>query len=240
MSQTAGNLSQMGHWGRKTRRDAKNSHIKAIPPLRQVSTGFPLCSTVCEEVEFFIYFLTYPMAVTKAQKDEILKKLEENFAKAKAVYFAQNKGLEVKKVTDLRKKLYKEGVELVVAKKTLMKLAAKKNNLPDLTDEMMEGPVAAAFGFQDAVLPAKVLYDFSKENENLQLLGAIVDGKLLSKAEAKQLATLPSRKELLAKLVGSMKAPISGFHGVLAGTLRKFVYGLKAVQDKKSSAAPTA
>jgi large subunit ribosomal protein L10 len=197
-------------------------------------------STVYEEVEFFIYYLTHPMAVTKAQKDEVLKQLEENFAKAKAVYFAQNKGLQVKKVTDLRKKLYKEGVELVVAKKTLMKLAAKKNNLPELSDEVMDGPIAAAFGFQDMISPAKVLYDFSKENENLQLLGAIVEGKLLNKAEAKQLATLPSRTELLAKLVGSMKSPISGFHGVLAGTLRKFVYGLKAVHDKKAAETPAA
>lgn len=175
------------------------------------------------------------MAVTKAQKGEILKKLEENFAKAKAIYFAQNKGLEVKKVTALRKKLHKEGVELVVAKKTLMKLAAKKNNLPDLSDEMMEGAVAAAFGFEDLVSPAKVLYDFSKENENLQLLGAILEGKLLSKAEAKQLATLPSKQELLAKLVGSMKSPISGFHGVLSGMLRKVVYAVKAVHDQRAA-----
>lgn len=175
------------------------------------------------------------MAVTKAHKGEVLKKLEENFAKAKAVYFAQNKGLEVKKVTALRKKLHKEGIDLVVAKKTLMKIAAKKNNLPDLTDEIMEGAVAAAFSYDDIVLPAKLLYDFSKENENLQLLGGVAEGKLLNKADAKQLATLPSRTELLAKLVGSMKAPISGFHGVLAGTLRKFVFGLKAVHDKKAA-----
>jgi large subunit ribosomal protein L10 len=175
------------------------------------------------------------MAVTKAQKGEILTALTDNFARAKAVYFAQNKGLQVKKVTDLRKKLHKEGIDLVVAKKTLMKIAAKKNNLPDISDDVMEGAIAAAFSYGDVVAPAKILYDFSKENENLQLLGGIVEGKLLNKAEAKQLATLPSRKELLAKLVGSMKSPISGFHGVLAGVLRKLVYGLKAVHDKKAA-----
>lgn len=175
------------------------------------------------------------MAVTKAQKEVTLKSLEENFAKAKAVYFAQNKGLQVKKVTDLRKKLHKEGIDLVVAKKTLMKLAAKKNNLPEITDDIMEGAVAAAFSYDDIIAPAKLLHLFSKENENLVLLGGLVEGKLLSKAEAKQLATLPSRQELLAKLVGSMQSPISGFHGVLSGVLRKFVYGLKAVHDKKAA-----
>jgi len=180
------------------------------------------------------------MAVTKAHKGDVLKNLEEKFARAKAIYFAQNNGLKVKKVTDLRKKLHKEGIDFVVAKKTLMKIAAKKNNLPELTDEMMSGPVAAAFSYEDVVAPAKLLYDFSKENENLQLLGALVEGKLVNKAMAKQLATLPSKMELLAKLVGSMKAPISGFHGALSGIMRKMVYVLKSLQDKQAASKPAA
>ncbi len=174
------------------------------------------------------------MPVTKQQKAEILKELNDKFGKAKAIYFSKNKGLPVKKVGDLRKKLFKEGVELMVAKKTLFRLASKNNNLPELPNELMDGPVSAAFGYGDVISPARVLYDFAKENENLELLGGLVEGRLLSKAEAKHLATLPSREVLLAKLVGSMKSPISGFHGVLAGVLRKFVYGLKAVHDKKA------
>ena len=125
---------------------------------------------------------------------------------------------------------------MVVAKKTLFRLASKNNNLPELPDEVMDGPVSASFSYDDVIAPARVLYQFSKENENLELLGGIVDGRLVLKTDAKQLATLPSREELLAKLVGSMKAPISGFHGTLSGIMRKFVYGLKAVHDKKASA----
>ncbi len=127
-------------------------------------------------------------------------------------------------------------MDVVVAKKTLIRLSIKNHQLPDPSAEAMEGAVAAVFSYGDVVAPARLLHEFSKENENLQLLGGIVDGKFLSKVEAKQLALLPSREVLLAKLVGSMKAPISGFHGVLSGVMRKFVYGLKAVHDKKASA----
>lgn len=178
------------------------------------------------------------MPVTKAQKSEILKKIDEKFGKAKAVYFSQNKGLPVKKISELRKKLYKEGIDLMVAKKTLLRLSAKNHNLPEIPNELMEGAISAAFSYGDVVSPARVLYQFSKENENLQLLGGVVEGRILTKAEAKELAMLPSREVLLAKLVGTMKAPISGLHAVLSGVIRKFVYGMKAVHDKKAANAP--
>jgi large subunit ribosomal protein L10 len=175
------------------------------------------------------------MPVTKAKKAEILSELNEKFKKAKAVYFSKNKGLPVKKITDLRKKLHKEGIELAVAKKTLIRLAIKTNNLPELPDEVLDGAVSAAFGYDDVVAPARLLYEFSKDNENLELLGALVEGRMILQAEAKQLATLPPREQLLGKLVGSMKSPLYGLHGTLSGVLRKFVYGLKAVHDKKAA-----
>ena len=172
------------------------------------------------------------MAVTKAKKGEILKALEDKFAKAKVVYFTQNLGLQVKKITDLRKKLRKEDIDFVVAKKTLMKLAAKKNNFPELSDEALNGSVAAVFGYGDEIAPARLLYEFSKENEKLQLVSGVVEGRLISKTEAKQLAVLPPKEQLLAKFVGSLKSPLYGLHGSLSGVLRKFVYALQALRDK--------
>jgi large subunit ribosomal protein L10 len=176
------------------------------------------------------------MAVTKATKAEVLKDLNDKFSRAKAVYFSGYRGITVKKMVQLRKNLHKEGVDYAVAKKTLYKIAAKNNNFPEIPDEIMEGPVAAAFSYGDVVIPAKLLHEFSKEAEQLVILGGLVDGKVISKAEAKVLAMLPSRDQLLAKLVGSMKAPISGLHGVLSGTMRKLVYALAAVRDKKPAA----
>ncbi len=173
------------------------------------------------------------MAVTKEKKAEVLKDLNDKFKRAKAVYFSGYRGITVKKMVALRKKLHKEGVDYAVAKKTLYKIAIKNNNLPEMPDEVMDGPVAAAFGYDDVVIPVKLLHEFTKEAEQLEILGGMVEGKYISKAQAKELAMLPSKVQLLAKLVGSMKAPISGFHGVLAGVLRKLVYALAAVRDKK-------
>lgn len=175
------------------------------------------------------------MPVNKAKKSEVLQDLEEKFSKAKSVYFSKNKGIPVKKMTDLRKKLHKEGIDLVVAKKTLMRIAAKKMNVTEISSEVMDGPVAAAFGYKDEVTAARLLHEFAKDNETLELLGGIVGSQVLGKTEAKQMATLPSREQLLAKLVGTMKSPISGFHGTLSGVLRKFVYAMKAVADKKTA-----
>lgn len=174
------------------------------------------------------------MAVSKQKKVEVLKGLEEKFAKAKAVYFAEYRSIDVKSITELRKKLRENGVDYVVAKKTLIRLAAKNNNLPDLSKEMMTGPVAAVFGYDDIVIPSKLIHEFSKKNENLKLIGGLIEGKLLSKADAMKMANLPSKEQLLAQLVGSMKAPISGFHGVLHGVMSKFVRTVAAVRDKKS------
>ncbi len=175
------------------------------------------------------------MPVTKAKKSEVLQGLEEKFSRAKSVYFTTNKGIPVKKMTDLRKKLHKEGIDLVVAKKTLIRIAAKKNTASELSDEIMQGPVAAAFSYTDEIAPAKVLYQFSKENETIELIGGIVSGVVMNKAQAKQLATLPSKQELLAKLVGTMIAPVQGLHGGLSGVLRKMVYAVRAVHDKKAA-----
>ncbi len=169
------------------------------------------------------------MAITKDKKGQILKKLEDKFSKAQAVYFAENKGLTVKDVSALRKKLRENGVDFVVAKKTLMKLAAKNQNLPEVTDEVLPGPIAAVIGYQDMILPSKIVKDFGATVDNkVVLTGGIMEGKLLSKAEAMELASLPSKQELLARLVRAIKGPVSGFYMVLKG-----------LHDKKSSTSDT-
>jgi len=158
------------------------------------------------------------MPITKKQKDQILKNLEEKFSKAQAIYFAENKGLTVKDVSALRKKLHDNGIDFVVAKKTLMKLAAKSQNLPEFTDEVLTGPIAAVIGYDDMIIPSKIVKDFGATVDNRVILtGCMMEGKLLSKAQANELASLPSKQQLLAMLVGTMKAPITGFYMVLKG-----------------------
>jgi large subunit ribosomal protein L10 len=175
------------------------------------------------------------MAITKELKGQILKDLEEKFSRAQAVYFAENKGMSVKDVSALRKKLYENGIDFVVAKKTLMKLAAKNQNLPELTDEVLTGPIAAVIGYADMIIPSKIVKDFGATVENkVVLTGGVMEGKLLSKAQAIELASIPSKEQLLARLVGSMKSPISGFYMVLKGLLDKSPAAESAATEAKA------
>jgi len=174
------------------------------------------------------------MAVSKQKKAEILKGLEEKFGKAKAIYFAEYRSIPVKDITALRKKMTDAGIDYVVAKKTLMRLAAKKHNLPEISNEFLTGPVAAVIGYDDVVAPSKFLAEFGKTNENLKIIGGILEGKLLSKADAVAMSKLPSKEELLAQLVRALNGPISGFHGVGHGLLSKFVRTVDAVREKQS------
>lgn len=171
------------------------------------------------------------MAITREQKKEILQELIEKFTKSKSVVFSEYRGLTVSGISDLRKQLRAKGAECKVAKKTLMRLAAREINIDELADEIMEGPVAAIFSYEDELAGLKILFKFSGSNENLKLLGGIIEGKIVGKDEIIKLAKLPGREELLAKLLGSMNAPVSGFVGILGNILGGFVRVLNAYKD---------
>jgi len=171
------------------------------------------------------------MPVTKEQKKVMLEELVEKFKKAKSVAFAQNSGLTVAEVKELRSKLREKNADMKVAKKTLMKIAAKEAGY-DIPDEYIPGAVGAVFSYEDVVSGAKTIYDYAKKHEALALLGALLDGKVLSLEDSKSLANLPSKEELLAKLVYLLKSPVTGFHGVLKNTLAGFVRVLDGISKK--------
>lgn len=173
------------------------------------------------------------MAVTKQQKTQILDELIENFKAAKSVVFNQYQGSTVKDMRELRRALRAGKVKFKIARKTLMLIAAEKAGFKEIPAETMQGPIGLAFGMEDEIAPLKIAHDFGKLHEKVKITGAIFEGKLLSAAEAKVIATLPGREMLLAKLVGCLKSPIAGFHGVLYGLLRNFVYCLSEIQKKK-------
>lgn len=176
------------------------------------------------------------MAVTRAQKEAILKKLTEEFSKAKSVVFADYKGLTVAQATQLRRDLRAAKVDYMVAKKTLIQKAAESQGVKNIPQEMLAGAVGVAFGMEDQIAPARVMHAFGKKNSNLPLLGAYMDGTYYDKVAVKALAILPSREELLAKLMGSLKAPIQGMVSVLNGPLRGFLQVLNGLKDKKPMA----
>ncbi len=168
------------------------------------------------------------MPKTRSQKQDDLKKLTDQLGRMKSVVLATSSGVKVSDVTMLRRQMRSETAEYVVIKKTLLARALKDAGIdyPGLAD-LKEG-IALAFGFADEVAPAKLLSDFRKDHETVNFLGGIVGGTVYSAAEVQALAKLPSRQELLAKLVGSLAAPLSGFVRVAAGPLRGFLTVLDA------------
>jgi len=177
------------------------------------------------------------MAVTKQKKADILKDLDLLFKDAKSVVFSSYKGVNVKDISTLRKQLREKNVKFKVAKKTLIKLAAQKAGFKEIPEESLEGQVGAAFAQGDEIAAAKTLYDFSKTHEQLQILGALMEGRALTKAETMVLAKMPGKQELLSRLVGSIKAPVSNFHGILYALLRNFVGVVSAYKEKMEKSA---
>lgn len=174
------------------------------------------------------------MPQTREQKAKILDQLVEKFTKAKSIIFSDYRGLHVKDIEKLRRNLRKDDIDYTVSKKTLMNLAAQKAGLPEIPNDIFSGPCGAAFSYKDEVAPARIIKDFAKENENLKLLGGIMEGRVLSLSETKELSMLPPYEQLVAKFVGCLQGPIYGLYGTLHGVMRKFVGTVQALHDEKS------
>ena len=142
------------------------------------------------------------------EKKQIVSGLAEQMKTAVSGVFVDYCGLTVEQDTQLRNKLREAGVEYKVVKNTLTRFAAKEIGFDEL-DPILNGPTSLAISMTDEVTPAKVLADFAKDNEALEIKAGFLDGKVLSLDEVKQLAATPNRDTLLAKMLGSMNAPIS-------------------------------
>ncbi len=173
------------------------------------------------------------MAKTRQQKEAAIETYAESLKKAKSLVFVNFDGLKVKEIEKLRKRCRNEKVGYVVAKKTLMKMALKDANFKDIDPKTFPQSIATLFGYDDEVMPAKIVGEFAKEHEALKPIGGILENQFINKDKVLALSKLPSRQELLAKVVGSFKAPVRGFVNVLSGTLRSLVYALNAVKDSK-------
>ena len=168
----------------------------------------------------------------RPEKAGKVAELKDLLSSSKGAVLVDYCGLTVAEDTELRSKMREAGVKYMVAKNTFIRIAAKEAGIEGL-DAYLEHNTAVAFSAEDPVAPAKILNDFSKDHKALEIKVGILDGKVIALDEVKALAELPSREELLAKLVGSMQAPISGLVNVLQGTIRNFVYTLEAVRQKK-------
>ncbi len=179
------------------------------------------------------------MGVTP-KKEAIVAELKDQLSSAKGAVFTSYKGLTVAQDTKLRRELREAGITYHVVKNTMTRIAAKELGLDEIT-EHLEGTTALAFSKDDAVAPAKVICEFIKKNKMdeagiLTVKVGLVEGKVISDKEVKALASLPSREELVAKMLGSMNAPVTNTVMVLQGVIRNAVYVLDAIRAQKESA----
>jgi len=168
-------------------------------------------------------------------KEQTVGEIKDRFAKATAVILVDYRGLSVKELQELRGKLRESGSELRVYKNTLTEIAMRELAMPDL-GALLEGPSAFTFAYGDPVAPAKALVGFQKDHKALELKGGFIERAIVDAEGVKSLASLPSREELVAKLLGTMQNPVGGFVRVLAGPAGAFARVVKAIADQKAAA----
>lgn len=167
--------------------------------------------------------------ITRKQKQELIDNLSASLSEAKAAVFVDYTGLTVAQLTDLRSKLRQEGGQMKIAKKTLMDLALSSGGIAGVEVKKMPGQVAMIFGAKDEVSTAKISYKFSRLNDKLKILGGLLEKKFIDGKEVVSLAKLPAKEQLMAQVVGTIAAPLSGMVGVLQGNLRSLVYILSQI-----------
>ncbi|AKH36754.1 MULTISPECIES: 50S ribosomal protein L10 [Nitrosomonas] len=171
------------------------------------------------------------MSLNLEQKKAIIAEVGAQIADAQAIILAEYRGLEVSKFTQLRAKTRESGIYFRVVKNSFVRRAVKNTPYSTLADQMV-GPLVYGIG-RDPVTTAKVLHEFAKNNDKFVIKAGAITGTVLSNKEVAALASLPSREELLSRLMGTLQAPIAKFVRTLNEVPTSFVRGLAAIRDHK-------
>lgn len=169
------------------------------------------------------------------EKQQIVDELSDKFSRSKVVIVTDYKGLDVAAMTDLRKKLRDADVEFKVVKNSLLVRAAEDSDAALIKDQF-KGPSAVALSYDDPVAPAKVLTDFAKANDKLEIKTGVMSGKVLDLDAIKALSDLPSRDVLLAQMLSALNGVPTSLVSALADLPRRMVNVLQAIKDQKEAA----
>ena len=169
------------------------------------------------------------------KKVELVEELSEKIKMSSALYFTKYTGMNVEQASDLMQSFTDNSVEFVVSKNTLTKIAAEKAGLDkDMFNEFLSGQIAIAYAGDDPTAPAKVIKDFSKENECLEVVGLYFDGELYRPEKYKEIANLPSREELLTKFVVALNYPMTSVLYSLKASMTSLVNALNNLKEQKN------
>jgi len=177
--------------------------------------------------------------MNRADKSALSNELKDKFDKARVALFADYKGLNSNQANELRKQLRAHKVEVKVLQNNVARLVTKDGHLGEAGKQLMDsvvGPTLVAFAYGDPAAAAKVIHKFAQDNQALKLKDSLFGKSKLNASDVEELAKLPSKEVLLAKLLGSMNAPASNFVGVLAAVPRSLVNVLSAIEKKKAGA----
>lgn len=170
--------------------------------------------------------------LTKVVKEQVVKEFNERFKTSPSLFVVEYKGLTVKEVEGLRRRLKKAKADFKVAKNTLLKIASRETDIERIKD-LFEGATAVAICKEDPVVVAKVFAESAKQLPVLKLKGGIVEGKVIGVSDVSKLSQLPSRQALLTEFLGLLSSPISNFMSTLMEIERRLLYALNALKDLK-------
>ena len=169
-----------------------------------------------------------------SKKIDLVEQLSNKIKSASALYFTKYTGMNVEQASEIRQSFTDNSVEFTVSKNTLTKIATEKAGLDkDLFDEFLSGQIGIAYAGDDPTAPAKVIKDFSKDNECLEVVGLYFDGQLYSPDKYKEIANLPSKEELLTKFVVALNYPMTSILYCLQSSMVNFVNVLNNLKEQK-------
>ena len=169
-------------------------------------------------------------------KEHIVKEYVKMLKESESVFVTDFGGLTNKDMEDLKKRLRPVSAEYHIVKNSLYKIALKDSKLDGIAG-MVGGSCALSYGRGDPVSISKILVNYARDNKNFKLRGAYIDGKIITQDVVKELAALPGRDILIARLLGSMNSPISGFVSACSGIITKFLYALNEIANVKGKKA---
>lgn len=175
----------------------------------------------------------------REDKVAAVEDIKDRVGRAEAAVFTDYRGLTVSQMAELRRSLRAAGIEYRVIKNSLTAIALADLKITEI-DELMEGPTAVALGYEDPAVAAKLVNEYAKKSGILRLKGALMSGQVYSADQVKALASLPSREVLIAKLLGTMNAPVGALARVMNGPIAAFARVLQAVADQKAAAGEAA
>ena len=162
-----------------------------------------------------------------------VESLTEKFKNSSALYFTKYTGMDVDQATKLRIEFTDNNIDFYISKNTLSKLAAKNAGFNNIFDDILSGQVGIAYASDNPAAPAKVIKDFSKENDCLEVIGLFFDGELYDPSKYKELADLPSKEELLTKLACGLNSPMTKVAFSLKAVMSKLVGTLSSLHEQK-------